>query len=209
MGAFTYFSKHAYMRIAQRTLLSFDQIAFILDKGYFVNTGTEPGFNRDHLVFYSHKDETCFVAIRDHYSGKIVTILPLDYHHNLAWPISEQALNKARQIYPFNLLDEKLKEKLVIEQKESQLRIYLTFHFFSEDEKRKSKPLISVVSEQLPEKIDQVIKDVDAYSLAQQKALTLNIPWEKVSGVSARVGRRGSMEFFDLDELLTICGGIK
>ena len=204
MGAFTYFSKHAYMRIAQRTLLSFDEIAFILDKGYFINSGSEPGFNRDHLVFYSHKDETYFVAIRDHYSGKVVTILPLDYHHNLAWPIPEQVLTRAKQIYPFHLVDERIGRQLDITKK-SQSRIYLTILFLDENEKRKSKPLMSIVSDQPNKEICHLIKDLDLYSLAHQKSLILNIPWEKVFGVSAKVGRRGSVEIFDLDQLLLMC----
>ena len=205
MGTFTYFSKHAFMRIAQRTLLTYDEIAFILDKGYFVDTGTEPGFNRDHLVFYSHKDQTCFVAIRDHYSGKTVTVLPLEYHKNLAWPISEQVLNKAKEIYPFHLLDENLKEQSKLDIQTSIPRIYLTFHFLDKEEKRKSKPLLSVVSEKNYEELDIVIKELNAYKLAQEKAVELDIPDGGILGVSIRISKKGSMKFFDLDDLELMC----
>lgn len=201
MAAFTFFSKHAFKRIAQRTLLTYEEIALILDKGFYINTGTEPGFNRDHLVFYSHKDEQCFVAIRDHYSGKVVTVLPLDYHKNLAWPISDLTIVKAREIYPYNLLVEDIQDEGALEVKEFEKRIRLTFHYLDQDERRKSKPLLSVVSDKSWDELMQFAINADALALAYEKAKSLNIPRDRILGISAKIGKRGSMQFFNLDEL--------
>jgi hypothetical protein len=201
MAITSFFSKHAFKRIAQRTLLTYEEIGLILDGEFYVNTGTEPGFNRDHLVFYSHKDEVCFVAIRDHYSGKVITILPLDYHKNLAWPITESTIAKAQEIYPFSLL---LKEAADQESSEENLfeqRIRLTFHYLDQDERRKSKPLLSVVSDKSWDELLQLVNDIGASALAYDKANSLNVPREKILGISARIGKRGSMQFFSLDEL--------
>jgi hypothetical protein len=197
----SFFSKHAFKRIAQRTLLTYEEIGLILDGEFYVNTGTEPGFNRDHLVFYSHKDEVCFVAIRDHYSGKVITILPLDYHKNLAWPITESTIAKAQEIYPYSLLDKEIVGQESFEENEFEQRIRLTFHYLDQDERRKSKPLHSVVSDKSWDELLQLAIDIGALALAYEKAKALNVPLEKILGISARIGKRGSMQFFSLDEL--------
>ena len=197
----SFFSKHAFKRIAQRTLLTYEEIGLILDGGFYVNTGTEPGFNRDHFVFYSHKDEVCFVAIRDHYSGKVITILPLDYHKNLAWPITESTIAKAQEIYPYSLLDKEIVGQESFEENEFEQRIRLTFHYLDQDERRKSKPLHSVVSDKSWDELLQLAIDIGALALAYEKAKALNVPLEKILGISARIGKRGSMQFFSLDEL--------
>ena len=88
MQAFTHFSRHAFERIAQRTKLSCEEIALIIDRKLIVNTGRKPGFDRNHLLFYSAPDDNFYVAIQDGLTGTVVTVLPLDYHANLAWVVS-------------------------------------------------------------------------------------------------------------------------
>jgi hypothetical protein len=197
----SFFSKHAFKRIAQRTFLTYEEIGLILDGGFYVNTGTEPGFNRDHLVFYSHKDEVCFVAIRDHYSGKVITVLPLNYHKNLAWPITESAIAKAQEIYPHSLFVKDVTDQESLEVKEFEQRIRLTFHYLDPDERRKSKPLLSVTSDKSWEELRQFVIDAGAIALACDKANSLNIPRDRILGISARIGKRGSMQFFSFDGL--------
>ena len=99
MQAFANFSKHAFERIEQRTSLSYEEIAFILDRKLTVNVGKKPGIHRNHLLFYSIADDDFFVVIQDELMGTVVTILPLDYHANLAWKISQEDCFKARDIY--------------------------------------------------------------------------------------------------------------
>lgn len=95
--AFCRFSRHAFDRLSDRSRLFYDEVADILDQGLVINTGCKPGFNRAHLVFYSPHDQCCFVAIQDLLCGTVVTILPLDYHANLAWPISEAIQQQAKE----------------------------------------------------------------------------------------------------------------
>jgi len=89
MQVFTHFTHHAFDRITERTKLSCEDISFILDNKLVVNMGCKPGMPRQHLLFYSDLDDEYFVAIQDEMSGTIVTILPLEYHANLAWKVSE------------------------------------------------------------------------------------------------------------------------
>ena len=99
MQTFTHFSRHAFERIEQRTKLSCEEIARILDRKLALNTGRKPGFNRNHLLFYSAPDDDFYVAIQDGLTGTIVTVLPLDYHANLAWNIPLEDCIKAKELY--------------------------------------------------------------------------------------------------------------
>jgi hypothetical protein len=95
---FTHFSQHANKRVLQRTRLSTQYLARVLDHRLVVNTGTEPGLPREHLLFYSTPDECCFVAVRDTMTGKVVTVLPLEYHQNLAWAVSPAQVKMAKDL---------------------------------------------------------------------------------------------------------------
>jgi hypothetical protein len=95
---FTHFSHHAAKRVTQRTLLTRSELASVLDHRLFVHIGNEPGLPREHLLFYSLPDENFFVAVRDKLTGAVVTVLPLEYHENLAWSISLAQMKKAEEL---------------------------------------------------------------------------------------------------------------
>lgn len=97
--AFTNFSYHALKRLRQRSSLTFEHLGRLLDRGAFVNLGTKPGIRREHLLFYCAMDDECFVAIRDEATGTVVTVLPLDYHANLAWAVPSQHCDTARRLW--------------------------------------------------------------------------------------------------------------
>ena len=96
---FSYLSAHADLRLQQRTRMTRAEIAHLLDQGICVKLGHQAGFYRQHLLFYSPKDAGCFVAIQDTRMGKIITILPLEYHKNLAWQVSELDCQQAKYYY--------------------------------------------------------------------------------------------------------------
>lgn len=98
MQAFTHFSQHAFTRIAQRSALSCEDIAEILDQKRCISVGKAPGFNREHWLFYSQQDQCCFVAIQDTMTGTVITLLPLDYHKRLAWEISPADCEKTKTL---------------------------------------------------------------------------------------------------------------
>jgi len=107
MARFTHFSKHALMRIDQRTRLNYFDIAEILDHDLAIDTGTELVFDRKHWLFYSEMDDSCFVAVQDSLTGLVITVLPIDYHEVLAWKIKEelyrQAAKKVKEYEPNNI----------------------------------------------------------------------------------------------------------
>lgn len=86
---FTSSSHHAKLRVAQRTSLSTEEVLSLIERGLCVRTGVAPASNREHLAFYSKPDDTVFVAVHDRLFGRLITVLPLDYHRNLAWDVSD------------------------------------------------------------------------------------------------------------------------
>ena len=97
MARFTHFSKHSLKRIDQRTKLNYFLIAEMLDHELAIDVGTEIVFDRKHWLFYSYLDDCCFVAVQDCFTGLVITVLPLDYHENLAWKIDDNQLIKAKK----------------------------------------------------------------------------------------------------------------
>jgi len=93
---FTYFSAHAEKRINERTQLSLDRIADLIDMGLAVDVGTELVFNKKHWLIYSEVDESFFVVIQDAYTGLVVTVLPMEYHENIAWKVDTCFFTQAK-----------------------------------------------------------------------------------------------------------------
>lgn len=98
MMRFTKLSHHGKLRLFQRTRVDKAALGSILDSGLFVNLGCTPGLNKEHLLFYSLKDDHCFVAIRDRYNGAVVTVLRIHYYKNPTWRITEKQKEKAKTL---------------------------------------------------------------------------------------------------------------
>jgi len=107
---FSYFSNHALLRIEQRTSLEPDEIADIIDFGLAVDTGTEPVFEKKHWLIYSIKEDCYFFIIQDKFTGLVVTILPTQYHDNLAWPVDSESFIQAKNNIEQNSISEKQQE---------------------------------------------------------------------------------------------------
>jgi len=87
-----HFSYHAFQRVKGRISMPHYELAKLLDDDLVINIGDEANTNRVHKLFYSEADYMCFVAVQDSHTGMIITILPIDYHENIAWlvPIEQQ-----------------------------------------------------------------------------------------------------------------------
>jgi len=75
-----------------------DKLVGMFSCGDIVTIGVEPNSNREHYVFYSEEDYQCFVAIVDNVNYQCVTILPIDYHNLIAWQVSNESMNKAKEM---------------------------------------------------------------------------------------------------------------
>lgn len=198
MQSLANFSRHAFKRVAQRTLLSCEEIAEILDRGLVVNTGQRPGFNRVHLVFYSHVDNEYFVAIQDVITGTVITILPLDYHENLAWEISEADREHAREI----LLAARAVEKpsTVDKPKANDMpKVFLiSGHYLDEDDLRKSKLLLKTPCDLYDNDLSKLLADSTIIQVIEKSASDKGVPVERMFAISIRHGKNGWPMTIDL-----------
>jgi len=93
----TSYTYHGAKRIVQRIALEPKGLSAILDNSLWVHVGEEENTDREHCLFFSPYDDLCFVAIRDKKTHHIITVLPLDYHKNIAWEITEDQVLEARK----------------------------------------------------------------------------------------------------------------
>ncbi len=103
---------HAHEKIEERLLMSAEVLCGILDDDLVVTTGGEKRSNRYHKVFYSPLNKMCFVAVQDCKTGHIITVLPLDYHQNKAWVISDDAQIMAKDIMHGHIREREEQEAL-------------------------------------------------------------------------------------------------
>lgn len=195
MQSFANFSRHAFKRIAQRTLLSCEEIAAILDRGLVVNTGQRPGFDRVHLVFYSHLDNDYFVAIQDVISGTVITILPLDYHETLAWGVSEADCERAREIF----LAAHTVEKRVA--RDTPKVFVICGNFLDEDGRQKTKLLLKIPCGLYDNDLKRLLGDSTLAHEIEKSASAKEIPIERMFAISVRHGKRGLPVTIDLRDV--------
>ena len=92
-------TKHAKDRLILRTGLSINDFKKIYDEAKLLPIGKEGKSFRCHELFYSNPKNQCFVSIRDERNSEIITILPIDYHQNIAWSITTDAQSMAKNLF--------------------------------------------------------------------------------------------------------------
>ena len=81
----TNLGKHALIRLEERTKINEETLCSILDNKETVSLGFErKEYNRQSLLFFSLEDKKFFVAIQDQQNGFVITILTVEYWHNLS-----------------------------------------------------------------------------------------------------------------------------
>ena len=70
----------------------------MIHRGETVHIGREAGTDKDHLLWYSRKDEAFFVTVLDSRIGQVVTVLTEQMHHDLAWSIPENQRKTAKEL---------------------------------------------------------------------------------------------------------------
>jgi len=91
-------SYHAFARVINRLTMHPETLIALINHDLAINIGQENKSNRVHKLFYSHRDQMCFVAIQDIKTGTIITLLPIDYHNNIAWIVSLESQNQAKRL---------------------------------------------------------------------------------------------------------------
>jgi len=91
-------TKHAEDRLITRTDLSIEDFETVYKEEKILPIGKEKKSSRLHELFYSKPKDQCFVSIRDERNSEIITILPIDYHQNIAWTIDPDIQQKAKDL---------------------------------------------------------------------------------------------------------------
>jgi hypothetical protein len=97
MQNITHFTKHGKKRTNQRTAISKNEVAMLLDRKFYLNVGKIPGINKEFLLFYSPPDALCYLAVRNPLTGAVITFLPVNYQGCTGWVITEAMCQRVRE----------------------------------------------------------------------------------------------------------------
>jgi len=176
-------TRHAYKRVLQRLLLSGGQLVELLDRELAVSIGRRPGTSHLHRLFFSPPNGECFVAIQDELTGDVITILPLDFHAVLAWPVAPQDEEQARALMRG------------VELGPSQSRgvphvFRLTVHYISPSGAPKATNLGSWPCAPYAARVEQLVADDAFVAAVWDRIREKSVPVDRVRAVFVRAGRR-------------------
>ena len=80
----TRLTTHALIRLSERTSMTPQSLAEILDSEKYIYLGKERDNNRVSKLFFSKSDDHFYIAVQDSADGDVITILTLEYWHNLS-----------------------------------------------------------------------------------------------------------------------------
>lgn len=205
---------HAHEKIEERLLMSAETLCDILDAEITVTTGTVAKSNRYHKLFYSPLNKMCFVAVQDCKTGHVVTVLPIDYHQNVAWSISHDAQIMARDIMRAHLREKEEKEAQRLSAKRlriKQAKAKLSFRVYAylEDEERNIVDRVFVCSwrdQALLAELENLIADDRflgyLFDRLQKKRVSLEVTSDIcIRRLSIQVGNKGEKTLFHLAAL--------
>lgn len=181
-------TKHALVRLNERTRLTEWQFNQIISKQLFINLGNKPGMNREHLLFYSKADNDCFVAIRDVLNGEIITVLTTEFHKNLAWDVNEELKLEAQRIQTYKAKAEDHKTRT----------LHISVSYMNNENQQKSKKVMGV--QEFCGNGLQYLKKMsldDVINAAKGKGIS-----GKIISVSAKLGKSGPVEFRAMEAVI-------
>jgi len=203
MNRITYFSKHALKRLDQRSILTFYELAKILDCRVFVEIGSEPGFNREHRLFYSVKDKSYYVAIQDAHTGSVVTVLPPDYHQNICWPVKEEEFSAAKNIALNPPKEYEDYENIESANTEPSSTFIVAVHFNDTEGMQKTKEALKIGALPYNRDISALLNDISLEYEIKHALVKKGIKSDSVWSISIRLGKKGERVYFDwLDSAL-------
>lgn len=184
------FSKHALIRLHQRTSCLTCEVQELLRKNWFVELGTKPGTLKEHILFYSPRDEACFILVRSSIDGLIITVLPIEYHANLAWQVTDSEQEMARKILIEGLYNSRPKPSTII----------VSVSYLTLDQEHKVKTLKKIQNSE-QSLVDAIAND----ALLQQEVSEMcrnKEVYGTILSVNIRLGRKGLPTIIEFDELI-------
>jgi hypothetical protein len=205
---------HAHEKIEERLLMSAETLCELLDEDIVVVTGEETSSNRHHKVFYSPLNKMCFVAIQDHKTGHIITVLPIDYHQNKAWVISYDAQRMAKEMMHGYIQDKEDQEaqrlsNRLLRIKKIQGKLPFRIYGYLEDEVKNIVDRTFICSwkdETLCADLGNLIEDkrfiIHLFDRLHKKRTILEVNSEiTIKRLSMQLGSQGEKTLFHLEAL--------
>ena len=192
-----HFSKHAIKRIAERTQLKPKDISEIVENEAYVSIGSVPGFNKEHLLFFSVADDNFFFIIRDYLVMSVLTVLPVTFQRWLPRAITSEDLTLALNLAA---KEKTPKEKVIpeTEQKDVLIKKILIFvrYVSLQDGKSKSKSIIKVNSSEFSFSITNAVTSPEVKAQVKKALEDLSDEIDKHYPIEffAKNGNRGIPE---------------
>ena len=163
----------------------------MLDYGGAIDVGVEAVFDRKHWLLYSDLDDCFFVAVQDRYTGLVITILPLDYHENLAWKIDSNSLiaakEKSSNYNPANTNKSKVPPSIII----------IKVKYKSDDSYYKTATLTKFKASDYNNDLYRVLKDKSFESEVYYHCKLKGIDSMKIHDISIALGNDGEPLMID------------
>lgn len=180
---FTHFSNHALKRINERTCLGANEIADLIDFGFAVDTGREIIFEKTHWLIYSIKDKCYFFIIQDKFTGLVITILPTEYHDNLAWTVEAEKFLQAKcNVIKNNLSEKKLEFTKEFNYEVTQ-KIKVKIRYLDLNNEPKTKNLFNLSASEYKYNVNNVAIDISFKDNINQHLKRTEIELSKVFAV--------------------------
>lgn len=191
-GKFSHISKHAHQRLSERVKFSTKELSFWLDNGIYHDLGSKPGIHKKHLLVYSAEDQNYFVVIQDQYDGEVITILPLEYHKNLAWEVSE--VDKAKARNKAALMEAKTSSSQIVGK-----TIVINAYYLNEDGNVRTKAIYKTPTKKATLNINEIMKSHEL--CAELRSKIDQMVMSELLGFVFRFGRDGDPIFVTAGEV--------
>ena len=183
-----HFSKHSIKRIAERTQLKPQDISTIIENGSYVSLGSIPGFNKEHLLFFSVADNDFFFIVRDYFTMSILTVLPVAYQRWLPRAITGEDMSLALNL---TTKEKTAPKERSIPKNEQDNELIKKIHIFiryvsSRDGKAKSKSIVKVNSNEFSFSVENAVSSPEVKALVK----------EALNGLSDEIDKYYPIEFF-------------
>ena len=188
----TRLTTHALIRLSERTSMTPQSLAEILDSEKYIYLGKERDNNRVSKLFFSKSDDHFYIAVQDSADGDVITILTLEYWHNLSEKYFDtKLLDKRKNLLGAIQLVDPENEILTHPPLTNQKSVKFSFFAFDENDLFKPPRLfnggaisVTLLNNTPTEDLASVIKSNFTKKLSDK-----NIPEKGVTSIRWSVGK--------------------
>lgn len=195
-----HFTSHSLTKVKVRTELTALQVAWILHYRLALQLGTDVGTVKMRYLLWSPLDNDYFVILQDSLNGDVITLLPIDYHENLAYKINDVLRSRARELFPSM---DTLNQLLEAQQKSKPTHFFVNALYTDSEGLPKAKQIKVHPITDYCSTVEELMKSGLSKKEVQQMIASFDIDNESVTGLSIRIGRKGTPMYQPLSAIQT------